>query len=228
MKSCRGKWHFNCFLPCTNQKTQISAINSYWPTVSLWKLPVHGCSCQKCCHTTIVYTPIWLGPEWHTKRCFSFGRKSNTFDYHFTMFWVVFIRILWWVPERAFKRQTHFKGDRCLLKIPASCTWRPCFLKTLYWNRVFFHSLAFIWQLALNALTTGQQFSLQLLQLPIPNRTSKSTERRGQQIHRAAITNDRLTGNRLDMCFLHSACLWMLRILHYRLPLSQFNNSTKF
>jgi len=72
VKSCRGKLHFYCFLPCTNQKTQIFGIKTYCSTVSLWKLPVHGCSSQTCCHSTIVSMPIWLEPEWHTEGCFSF------------------------------------------------------------------------------------------------------------------------------------------------------------
>lgn len=67
-------------------------------------------------------------------------------------------------------------------------------------NRILFHLLSCTWQLALNALTIGQHFSLQFLQLPISNRTSKSTKQRGQQIHRAAITNDRLPGSGLDTC----------------------------
>lgn len=94
-------------------------------------------------------------------------------------------------------------------------------------NRILFHSLSCTWQLALNALTIGQHFSLQFLQLPISNRTSKSTKQRGQQIHRAAITNDRLPGSGLDTRFVPPGCQWMLGLLPYSLPYSQFNSSTR-
>lgn len=69
--------------------------------------------------------------------------------------------------------------------------------------------------------------SLQFLQLPISNRTSKSTKQRGQQIHRAAITNDRLPGSGLDTRFVPPGCQWMLGLLPYSLPYSQFNSSTR-
>lgn len=48
-------------------------------------------------------------------------------------------------------------------------------------NRIFFHFLSCTWQRAQNALTTGQHFSLELSHLPVPNRTSESTARGGQQ-----------------------------------------------
>lgn len=110
---------------------------------------------------------------------------------------VVFMGILWLDPQRALKLQIRFKGDRCLFKI-------------LYWNKQNpFPFPLLCWQLALNALS-GQHLPLLFLQLPASNRTSESTKRKGQQIHRATITNDRFTGNRQDTCFVPPACQWML------------------
>lgn len=118
-------------------------------------------------------------------------------------------------PERVLKLQYTLKETDVFWK---------CYTEI---NRILFHSLSFTWQLVLNALTTGQHFSLQFLQLPISNRTSKSTKQRGQEIHRAAITNDRFPGNGLDTCFVPPGCQWMLGLLPYSLPYSQFNSSTR-
>lgn len=69
--------------------------------VRLLKLSDYGCSSQKWCHTTTLYTLIWLGPEWHTRRYFSSGGNlTHLIDYLFTMLWVGFIWIYGWILKQ--------------------------------------------------------------------------------------------------------------------------------